>query len=99
MTVDRATRERWDALVTLARAARRVNGDLWAGKLREYGAAIEAADNEIRDKNRALKETAWRLDVLLTRGDFAEDDEPATRAWLHRVRLAWRGLRTYRRRR
>ena len=38
-------------------------------------------------------------DVLLTRGDFAEDDEPATRAWLHRVRLAWRGLRTYRRRR
>jgi len=88
--MNRETRERWDALVTLAVAARRVNGGMWGGKLREYGAAIEAADAELRAKNRALKETTWRLGVLLTRGDLAEDDEPATRAWLRRVRAAWR---------
>jgi hypothetical protein len=83
--VTKADRERWDALCTLARAARRSNGGMWGGKLAEYADAILGADDDMRDKNRALRETHWRLGVFLMRGDLAPDDEPITRKWRARV--------------
>ncbi len=48
---------------------------------------------DLRDE--ALKETSVRVDVMLTRGEFAEDprDERITKRWLKRVKLAMRGRR------
>jgi hypothetical protein len=85
--MNRETREQWDTLVTLARAAQRTNGSMWEGKLAEFARAIQAADNELASKNRVLKETAWRLRALLVRGDLSSDpsDEAITQAWLRRV--------------
>jgi hypothetical protein len=61
-----------------------------AALLREREAAAERRGAEGADS--ALSETESRLETLLARGDFADDDVATTKGWLARVKRARRTI-------